>query len=72
MSRLHVDVSVPALALRRSEAAAALGVSVEHFDQHVRPHVPATRMGAVTVYPTAGLTRWLEHNSHVLAEELAA
>jgi len=70
MSRRHVDVPVPALALRRAEAAAALGVSVEHFDQHVRPHVPAARLGGVTVYPVAGLQAWLHRNAHAIAEDL--
>ena len=72
MGRRLVDVSVPALALRRSEAAAALGISVETFDAYVRPYVPAVRPGGVTTYPVAGLMAWLEKNAHVIAEDLAA
>ena len=70
MSRRRVDVPVPALALRRAEAAAALGVSVEHFDQHVRPHVAAARLGSVVVYSVAGLQAWLNRNAHAIAEDL--
>jgi hypothetical protein len=71
VSRQHVSVATPALALRRAEAAAALGVSVEVFDRHVRPYVPAVRVGGVVAYPVAGLTRWLEQNSSAVAEDLA-
>jgi hypothetical protein len=63
VSRPRVPVATPALALRRAEAAAALGISLEVFDQHVRPHVPAGRLGSVTVYPVAGLTAWLEREA---------
>ena len=66
MSRQRVTVPVPALALRRAEAAASVGVSVEVFDRHVRPHVPATRIGGVVVYPVAGLTAWLQHNTSTI------
>jgi hypothetical protein len=70
MSRPRVDVSVPALALRRAEAAAACGVSLETFDLHIRPHVPAKRIGGVAVYPVAGLADFLK-NATSIAEDLA-
>jgi hypothetical protein len=70
MSRVRVDVAVPALALRRAEAAAALGVSVETFDAHIRPHVPAARVGSVVVYSVAGLQSWLSHSAATLHEDL--
>jgi len=59
MGRALIEVPTPALALRRAEAAASLGISVETFDSQVRPFVPAKRLGGVTVYPTAGLERFL-------------
>jgi hypothetical protein len=59
VSRRRVDVPVPALALRRAEAAAALAVSQDTFDQHVRPHIGSAQVGGVTVYPVAELERWL-------------
>lgn len=70
MGRVHVDVPVPALALRRPEAAAALGVSVETFDQHVRHAVPACRAGSVTVYPVRGLQAWLDANAATIADDV--
>jgi len=59
MGRALIEVPTPALALRRAEAAASLGISVETFDSQVRPFVPAKRLGGVTVYPTAALERFL-------------
>jgi hypothetical protein len=62
VSRPHVEVAVPALALRRAEAAAACGVSLETFDQHIRPHIAAVQVGGVVTYPVAELQRFLvEH-----------
>lgn len=71
MGRRHVDVPVPALALRRDEAAAAVGVSVEIFDQHIRPSVPAVRVGSVVTFPVAGLSAWLERNASAVTDDLA-
>jgi hypothetical protein len=71
VSRVKVDVPTPALALRRAEAAAAVGASVETFDEYVRPHVPCVRLGGVTVYPVAGLTAWLEQHASTMADDLA-
>ncbi len=62
MGRRHVDVPVIALALRRAEAAAALGLSVETFDEHVRPDLPVVRIGGVVAYPVRGLHSWLERH----------
>lgn len=63
MGRVHHDVPVPALALRRAEAAAALGVSVETFDEHVRPHLRPNRIGSVTTYSVRELMRWLDEHA---------
>ncbi len=63
MSRPRVEVAVPALALRRAEAAAALGVSLETFDAHVRPHLASVQVGGVIVYPRAELERFLAQNA---------
>jgi hypothetical protein len=71
MSRQHVDIAVPALGLRRSEAAAACGVSQETFDKHIRPHVPAKRIGGVVVYPVAGLGAFLSTATSIV-EDIAA
>jgi len=59
MSRPQLTAEIPALALRRAQAAAAVGVSLEVLDREVRPFVPAKRLGGVTAYPTAALERFL-------------
>ena len=72
MSRPQLTADIPALALRRAQAAAACGVSVEVFDAEIRPYVPAKRLGGkVVVYPTAGLERFLA-DSTAMADELAS
>ena len=70
MSRPQLTAEIPALALRRAEAAASLGISVETFDSQVRPFVPAKRLGGVTVYPTAGLERFLAEATSI-ADDLS-
>jgi hypothetical protein len=70
MSRKAVTVATPALALRRAEAAASLGLSVEAFDAYARPHLPCVRCGSVTTYPVAGLQAWLERESRSPAHDL--
>ena len=62
MGRITVDVAVPPLALRRPQAAAALGVSVDVFDEHIRPDLPVIRVAGVVTYPVKGLQEWLESN----------
>jgi len=55
--------TVPRLALRRDEAASALGVSADFFDQRVRHELRAVRRGRVVVYPVRELEQWLERNA---------
>ena len=52
----------PALALQRQEAAQALGVGVDTFDRHIRPHLAVTRTGALRLYSIEELNRWLRDN----------
>lgn len=59
---MSTDRSVPVVALRAEEAAAALGVSRDWFDQHVRPEVPHIRRGRMTLFSVKALERWAEAN----------
>ena len=47
------------LALQRKEAAAALGIGVDSFDRHVRPHIACTYIGSTRLWTVAELERWL-------------
>ena len=60
------------LALRRSDAARAIGVSDEVFDAHVRPYVPVVRLGSVCTYPVRGLEAWLDREGGIPADEVKA
>lgn len=67
MSHPRVEVAVPALALRRAAAAAACGVSLEIFDDHIGPHLATVQAGTVTLYPRAELERFLAESAVVEA-----
>jgi len=54
---------VPRLALNQQEAAAALGVSVSHFERHIKPHLRVAYSGSLRLYPLAELQRWLDAQS---------
>jgi excisionase family DNA binding protein len=50
----------PRLALTKTEAAMALGVSVDYFEQHVMHELRIVRRGRRRLIPLAELQRWLE------------
>lgn len=47
------------LALSRDEAAAAIGVSRDHFDRHVLPHIRTKAIGRRVVVPVRELEQYL-------------
>lgn len=51
------------LSYSKSEAAAALGVSVDFFDEHVQPELRIVRCGRRRLVPRAELERWLEQSA---------
>lgn len=51
------------LALRLEEAAAALSMSVEAFNEHVRPEVRVVSCGRMRLVAIAELERWLDENA---------
>ena len=55
---------VPRLALSRSEAADALGVSVDFLEQHVLHDLRMVRRGRRCLIPLVELQRWIENNAH--------
>lgn len=62
-------VFVPRLALRREEAAQALGISDDFFDARVRGELRVVRRGKLVLYAVAELERWLEQNAERVLEE---
>jgi hypothetical protein len=51
---------VQRMLLTRSEAAAALGVSLRHFQRHVQPFVPCVYSGQLRLYRPRDLERWAD------------
>jgi excisionase family DNA binding protein len=54
---------VPRLGWSKAEAAEALGVSVDFFEEHVMPELRIVRRGRRRIIPLAELTRWLEQSA---------
>lgn len=52
--------AVARIALTRSEAAAALGVSVDHLERHVLPYLRVAHVGRRVLVPVKEIERWLD------------
>ncbi len=48
------------LAYSQKDAAAQLGMSVSHFQRHVRPDLKPVYVGGRVLFKHADLVRWLE------------
>lgn len=48
------------LAVNKTQAAEALGVSVDYFDRHIAVDLRCVRRGRRRLYPVAELHRWLD------------
>jgi len=51
---------VPRIALTRSEAAAALSMSVDSFERHVQPDLRLIRRGRMILVAVSELDRWAD------------
>jgi excisionase family DNA binding protein len=63
MSRKRSRRDVPRLAFNQQEAAEALGISVDHFERHVKANLPVVYSGSLRLYPRSALERWLEQQT---------
>jgi excisionase family DNA binding protein len=54
-----VSTAPSRLALTRTEAAEALGVSVDFFDEHIAPELRIVRIGRRRLIAVDELRRWL-------------
>jgi hypothetical protein len=55
--------AVPRVALTRREAAAALGISLDSFERHVRPDLRLVKRGNLRLVAVTELERWAEQHS---------
>jgi len=58
-----LTVSIPRIALTPAEAAAAIGVGPDFFDQNVAPELRTIRRGRKRLVPVAELERWAAENA---------
>lgn len=56
------------LALKPADAAAALSISRDAFDEHVLPELRVVRRGRLVLVPVRELERWLERQAAVSLE----
>jgi hypothetical protein len=54
---------IPRVALRPEEAAAALGVSRDFFDESIAPELRVIRRGRLKLYAVRELERWADENA---------
>jgi excisionase family DNA binding protein len=54
---------VTKLLLSRTEAAEALNVSEDYFDEHVRPEIRVVRRGRRVLVPVREIEKWIDRNA---------
>jgi excisionase family DNA binding protein len=64
-----VSPKPPRLALSRTEAAEAIGISVDSFERWVQPELRLVRRGRLRLVPVTELSRWLDKNAARVLEE---
>lgn len=55
--------STPRLALTRTEAAEAIGISLDSFERHVQPSLRCNYIGSRRVYEIEEIKKWLAENA---------
>jgi excisionase family DNA binding protein len=59
---------VPRYTLTRREAAAALGISLNHFERRVQPELKVVISGQLVLIPATELERWVQRNARHVVE----
>jgi hypothetical protein len=59
---------VPRYTLTRREAAASLGISINHFERKVQPELKVVLSGQLILIPVAELERWVHRHAHQLMQ----
>lgn len=57
---------VPRYTLTRKEAAAALGISLNHFERRVQPELKVVASGQLILIPVSELERWVQRHARFL------
>ena len=64
----RLPAPVPRYTLTRREAAASLGVSINHFERKVQPELKVVLSGQLILIPVAELERWVQRHAHQLTK----
>ena len=59
---------IPRYTLTRREAAASLGISINHFERKVQPELKVVISGQLILIPVAELERWVHRHADQLTE----
>ena len=59
---------VPRVTLTRKEAAAALGISLNHFERRVQPELKVVLSGQLVSIPVSELERWVQRHARLLVD----
>lgn len=59
---------VPRYALTRREAAASLGISLNHFERKVQPELKVVLSGQLILIPATEIERWVQRHARQLVE----
>jgi excisionase family DNA binding protein len=62
---------VARVALTRQEAAASIGVSVDHFERHVLQDLRVIRSGRLVLIPVQEMERWASEQAAYAIRSLA-
>lgn len=54
---------VQRVGLKREEAAAALGMSLNSFERYVQPSIRLVRLGRMRIVPVQELERWVNEHA---------
>ena len=59
---------VPRYTLTRREAAASLGISLNHFERRVQPELKVVASGQLILIPVTELERWVQRHARYMVE----
>ena len=65
----HVTLAMRPVAVCKTDAAAALGMSVDSFERYVMAEVRCVRRGKLRLFPTTELERWADENAERLLRD---
>lgn len=63
--KLRGTYELPVLALNAKQAAAALGVSWDTWQEHIEPEIKTVRLSRRRLVPVAELQRWLAEHAEL-------